>query len=152
MALTAKINLSIVAQEAEDGSISRAVRVTPAFFSSSLTDGTAANQAQVAWSNRRTMAAASEALALSALSDTRGGSPATVTMTAVKGWLVKNTGTASLSFAGGPFPAGGLSVAAGAAASQCDPSAAGMAASGVTVTGSVGAAYDIVLVGEGTVT
>jgi hypothetical protein len=42
-------------------------------------------------------------------------------------------------------------VAPGAAAAQCDPSSAGMTAAGVTVAGSSGAAYDIVLVGEGTV-
>ena len=151
MALTAQITLSLVAHETNDADISRSIRVTPAAYSVTLTDGTAANQAQVAWSGRRTLAGTSETLALSSLADSRGGSPATVTLTAVKGWFVRNTGTATLSFAGGPFPAGGVSVAAGAAAAQCDPSAAGMAASGVTVTGSSGGAYDIVIVGEGTV-
>jgi hypothetical protein len=34
---------------------------------------------------------------------------------------------------------------------QCDPSAGGMAASGVTVTGTVGGSYEIVLLGEGSV-
>lgn len=151
MALSAQINLSIVAHETADADISRSIRVTPATYSVTLSDGTAANQAQVAWSGRRTLSGASETLLLSALADSRGGSPATVTMTAVKGWFVRNSGTATLSFAGGPFPAGGAAVAPGAAAAQCDPSAAGMAAAGVTVTGSAGAVYDIVLVGEGTV-
>jgi len=43
-------------------------------------------------------------------------------------------------------------IAAGAAAMHCDPSASGIAVGGVTVTGTIGGAYDIVLIGEGTVT
>jgi hypothetical protein len=151
MALTAQIALSILAHETSSGDLSRTLRATPANYALTLTDGTAANQAQVVWSGTRTLAGASETLNLTALSDTRDGSPATVSMTAVKALYVRNSGTASLSFAGAPFPASGQTVAAGAVAVQCDPSAGGMAASGVTVTGSAGAAYDIVLIGEGSV-
>jgi hypothetical protein len=146
MAFNAQISLSLVAHESSAGDLSRTLRVTPANYAASMTEGTAANQAQVAWSDARTIAGASETLNLSALPDTRDGAAATVSLTAVKAWFVRNSGTATLTLSGGPF--GGQSVAAGAAAAQCDPSAAGMAATGVTVTGS---AYEIVLIGEGSV-
>jgi hypothetical protein len=152
MPLNAQIALSIVAHETTAGDLSKTMRVTPANYAVAVADGTAANQAQVAWSDSKTLAAASESFSLSSLSDTRDGSPATVSMTAVKAAYVRNKGASSLAFAGSPFPASGITVAAGAVAFQCDPSAAGMAASGVTVTGTIGGEYEIMLIGEGTVT
>jgi hypothetical protein len=152
MALTAQVSLSILAHEASLEGLSQTLRATPAAYSLLFSDGTAANQAQVAWSGARTLSGSSEVLNLSALPDERGGSPATVNLTAVKGLYVKNTGTAPLSLAGAPFPAGGVTVAPGGGLVQIDPTAAGMSASGVTVTGSSGGTYDIVLIGEGTVT
>lgn len=151
MALNSQINISLVAHETSAGDLSQTIRVTPASYAAALTTGTGANQAQVVWSASRTLSGASQTLNLAALPDVRDGVTATVTMTAVKALLVKNTGTATLSFAGAPFPSTGQTLAAGAVAMQCDPSAAGMAASGVTVTGSAGCAYDIVLLGEGSV-
>lgn len=151
MAFSAQITLSLLAHESEAGDISTALRVTPASYAVAMTDGSAANQAQVAWSDNRTLSSSSETLALSALPDVRSGATVTVTITAVKAYYVRNRGASSLAFAGAPFPAAGLTVAAGAVAMQSDQSAAGMAASGVTVTGTSGGSYDIVLFGEGSV-
>jgi len=151
MAFSAQITLSLLAHESEVGDISTALRVTPASYAVAMTDGSAANQAQVAWSDNRTLSSSSQTLALSALPDVRSGATVTVTITAVKAYYVRNRGASSLAFAGAPFPAAGLTVAAGAVAMQSDQSAAGMAASGVTVTGTSGGSYDIVLFGEGSV-
>lgn len=151
MAFSAQITLSLLAHESEVGDISTALRVTPASYAVAMTDGTAANQAQVAWSDNRTLSSSSETLALSALPDVRSGATVTVTITAVKAYYVRNRGASSLAFAGAPFPAAGLTVAAGAVAMQSDQTTAGMSASGVTVTGTSGGSYDIVLFGEGSV-
>lgn len=151
MALNAQVNLSLLAHETSGGDLSSTIRVTPASYAAAIGDGAGANQAQVVWSGSRTLSGASETLNLAALPSVRDGVTATVTITAVKALYVRNTGTASLSFAGAPFPASGQTVAAGAVAVQCDPSAAGMAASGVTVTGSAAGAYQMVLIGEGSI-
>lgn len=151
MALNAQVNLSLLAHETSSGDLSSTIRVTPASYAAAIGDGTGANQAQVVWSGSRTLSGASQTLNLAALPSVRDGVTATVTITAVKALYVKNTGTATLSFAGAPFPAGGQTVSAGAVAVQCDPSAAGMAASGVTVTGSAGCAYDLMFIGEGSI-
>ena len=148
MPLNAQLTLSILAHETSSGDLSRTLRATPVSYAASLGDGTGANQAQVAWSATRTLAGSSETLNLAALGDTRDGSPATVTITAVKVAYVRNKGASAITVAGLPI----TSVAAGAAAMHCDTSAAGIAAGGVTVTGTVGGEYDIVLIGEGTVT
>jgi hypothetical protein len=152
MALNAQIVLSILAHETSSGDLSRTLRATPVNYALALGDGTAANQAQVAWSDSRTLAGASETLNLASLADTRDGAAAVVSVTAVKALYVRNSGTATLTFAGAPFPAAGQAIAPGGALVQCDPTAAGITASGVTVTGSAGCAYDIVLIGEGSVT
>lgn len=152
MALNAQILVSILAHETSNDGLGQTVRATPASYSRSLTDGTGESQAQVVWSAARTLAGSSETLDSAALPDNRAGVPATVTMTAVKLAYARNSGTVALSFAGAPFPATGITVAPGGCVSQIDSSAAGMNASGITVTGSAGATYDILLIGEGTVT
>ena len=152
MPLAAQVALSILAHETSSGDLSRTLRATPANYALTLTDGTGANQAQVVWSDSRTLAGASETLNLTSLADTRDGAAVTVTMSAVKSLYARNSGTVTLTFAGSPFPAGGQAVAPGGAVVQCDPTAAGMAASGLTVTGSPGGSYDLVLIGEGTFT
>ncbi|NBW16401.1 MAG: hypothetical protein EBR82_51315 [Caulobacteraceae bacterium] len=126
MALNAQIMLSILVHETSAGDLSRTLRATPASYSAVLSDGTAAYQAQVVWSDSRTLAGLSETLNLASLADTRDGATVSVAI--------------------------GLTVAAGGAYTQIDPTAAGMAAGTITVTGSAGAAYDIVLIGEGAVT
>jgi hypothetical protein len=153
MALNAQIMLSILAHETSSGDLSRTLRATPASYSAVLSDGTAAYQAQVVWSDSRTLAGSSETLNLATLADTRDGAAVSVAITAVKTVYIKNShASASLTFAGSPLPAGGLVVAAGGGYAQIDPTATGMTAGTITVTGSAGATYDIVLIGEGTVT
>lgn len=144
MALNAQIAMSLVAHESSAGDLSKTLRVTPASFAQSLSEG-------VAWSASRTLAGASETLNLTSLADTREGSPATVTLTSVKAVFVKNAGTANLTFAGGPFSAGGEVLRPQAARLTCDATASTLVSSGVTVTGSVGCTYDIVFVGNGSV-
>jgi hypothetical protein len=149
MAFSAQVSLSILAHESATSDLSTTLRVTPASYAVSVTNGTSANQAQIAWSDNRTLSGTSESLSPSALPDVRDGVAVTVTMTAVKLWYLRNRGASSIAVAGAPFPAGGITVAAGAVAMQSDQSAAGMPVSGVTVTGSVGGNYDILLFGEG---
>lgn len=151
MAFSAQVSLSVLAHETSSSDLSQTLRVTPASYAVSVTDGTSANQAQVAWSDNRTLAGASESLSMSALPDVRDGATVTVTLTAVKLWYVRNRGASAIALAGAPFPAAGLTVAAGAVAMQSDQSAAGMSASGVTVTGTTGGNYDILLFGEGSI-
>lgn len=144
MALNAQIAMSLVAHESSSGDLSKTLRVTPASFSQALAEG-------VAWSASRTLSGASETLNLASLADTRDGSPATVTLTSVKAAFVRNAGTANLTFAGGPFAAGGEVLRPSAVALRCDASASTLASSGITVTGSAGCTYDLVLVGNGSV-
>jgi hypothetical protein len=151
MALNAQISLSLLAHESSSGDLAKTVRVTPASYAALVADGSAAGQAQVTWSDSRTLSGASETLNLASLADTRDGSPATVTLTSVSAYYVKNSGASTLAFAGAPFPAGGQTVKAGGVAVQCDLSAAGMSTATVTVTGTAGGAYDIVLIGRGSV-
>lgn len=151
MSLEAQVTLSVVSQESGSAGLAQSMRVAQAAYSQSFVAGTGAGQAQVSWTDARTLAGASETLNLSALAEVRSGSVATVNMTAVKALYVRNTGTAALSVAGAPFPSGGVTIAPGGCVAQVDPTAGGMAASGVTVTGSAGGTYDIVLLGEGAV-
>lgn len=151
MALNSQIAISLVAHESSVEDLSSTLRTTPVSYAAVLTDGTGENQAQVAWSDARTMSGSTESVNPSSLSDLRSGVTATVSMTAIKALYVKNTGSGSLSFAGGPFPAGGQTVSAGAVATQIDPSAGGMSASGITVAGAAGRSYEILLIGEGSV-
>lgn len=150
MALNAQITLSLVAQESSSGDLSSTLRVTPAAYAKTLTDGSGTDKAQVAWGDARTLAGASETLSPASLTDMRAGATATVTMTAIKAVYVRNTGTGSLSFAGGPFAAAGQTVSAGAVTVAVEPSS-GMAATGITVTGAIGRSYEILLIGEGSV-
>lgn len=152
MPLNAQISLSIVAHETSAGDLSRQMRVTPAAYATILTDGTAANQAQVVWSDARTLAGSSETLTLSSLADTRDGASVTVALTAVKAAYLRNShASISIVASGGPFGSG-VTVAPGGCVAIVDPTAAGLPATAVTATASAGATYDIVLVGEGTVT
>ena len=72
-----------------------------------------------------------------------------MTLTAVKAMYFSNTSTAALTAAafGGTYPVQPSGVAVALA-----PESAGMTASGLTVTGSAGQTYDVILIGEGSVT
>lgn len=152
MPLNAQLAVSIVAHETAAGDLSRQMRVTPATYAMLFTDGTGANQAQVVWSDSRTLSGSSETLTLSSLSDTRDGAAVTVGLTAVKAAYARNThASIPLTLSGGPFGSG-VTAAPGGCVAIVDPTAAGSSASAVTVAGSAGGTYDIVLIGEGTVT
>ena len=177
MALTAQIALSILAHETSSGDISRTLRATPVSYAASLSDGTGANQAQVVWSASRTATSAGETLDLRSLADTREDSAAVVSFTAIKTLFIRNTGVAPLRIGGlsainspwaGLPNAGTLScstpyqLAPGACLCLCDPSDSGLGGgvqpiAGVSYfarfsTSSSSTTYDIVLIGEGTIT
>lgn len=161
MALNAQILLSILAHESSSGDISQTLRATPATYSLALTDGTGANQAQVVWSDSRTATTSTSTIDLGSLQDDRG----TVAMSAIKALYVRNTGAASMNWNGGSWATGPLSapgdcavsVPAGGAMLFVAPTAAGYPVTGSpntidvdTFSGST--TYDIILIGEGTVT
>lgn len=153
MPLNAQVALSIVAHETSYGDLSRQMRVTPASHSVVLSDGTAANQAQVVWSDSRTLAGGSDTLALSSLADSRDGASVSVNITSVKVIYIKNThASSSLTFSGGPLTASGVSIAAGGACVITDSTAGGMSSGSISVSGAAGGTYEIVLIGEGSVT
>jgi hypothetical protein len=150
MALDAQILLSILAHETSSGDISQTLRATPATYSLSLTNGTGANQAQVVWSDTRTLSGSSETLNASSLTDDRGS----VALAALKAVYVKNSSTATLTFTPASAAAfgGTQHVRAGGAALAVAADATGMAAGNLVVAGSAGQTYEIILIGEGTVT
>lgn len=149
MALDAQILLSILAHETESADISRTLRATPATYSLTLSDGTAANQAQVVWSDSRTLSGATDVLDAAALTDDRG----TVNIAALKAVYIRNTGTATLTATPSSAAAfgGTYHIRAGGAAAAFASDATGMAVGTLTVAGGSGQTYDIVLIGEGTV-
>lgn len=170
MALDAQILLSILSHESSAGDISRTLRVTPASYSLVLSDGEGANQAQVTWSDVRTFPQGGEdSIPIRNLVDDRG----TITMTSVKVLYIRNLsdtysfilragaalqeswdGIAYSSDTGEPgeitFKPNGVIVFA-------DPTAAGSPANASTDTiyfssGQEGQSYEILLIGEGTIT
>ena len=165
MALNAQIMLSILAHETSAGDLSRTLRATPASYALSLTDGTGANQAQIVWSDSRTVVSPQETLDLRSLTDTGDGASVTVAFSAVKVLYVRNKATAadnivtlsSVFIAYQGLDAGTHIVRSGGlflcAAPGDDGSTAIIATNNtITISGAVGAQYDIVIVGEGTVT
>lgn len=151
MSLSAEVLFSIVAVETDTADIARNTRVTKADYFQALTEGTAANQAQIVWSDSR-VSGGTDTLQLSNLSDTRDGAGVSVVFSAVKAIYVRNTGANALALS---FPIGALNqlcnVNAGGAFVLVDPTASGTLVSTLFVTGAVGATYDIVVVGEGTI-
>lgn len=153
MPLNAQVAISIVAHESSSGDMSRTLRVTPASYAAAISDGTGANQAQVAWSDSRTLAGSSETINLSSVSEVRDGATATISFTAVKALYVNNKSTATLTLTGAAAGASsGRSVEAGAVVVDVIPSAAGRSVSSIVVSGSAGSSYDIMVLGEGSVT
>lgn len=161
MPLNAQILLSILAHESTSGDISQTLRVTPATYALSLGDGTGANQAQVAWSDARTIAAAgSSTIDLAAAADDRG----VVVFSAIKLIYVRNTGANEIALSdgtwgGSPFDdisASPFTIQPDAAFLLASPTAAGYAVGGgdqtIVFSSTLGGTYDIVLIGEGTIT
>ena len=168
MALDAQILLSILAHETSSGDISQTLRVTPATYSLAISDGTGANQAQVVWSESGTIPTGSSGeIDLTALADDRG----TVAMTSLKAIAFKNVSAQapiSLSqpqngaWEAGPYGTGEVGIPPGGMALFVSPTAGGWpVAAGPQIIDIANAAafgsglvatYDIVLIGEGTVT
>lgn len=165
MDISAQIVVQLSASETESGSISNLSKSTSVRDAITLTTGTGANQAQVAFSAAKTITAnSSQVLDLADLDDSRGA----LAFTAIKILYIKNTGTVPIKWIGygdwntGPqklpddseleIPAGGLYLAT-------NPSAAGwsVGASAEYLTlenqhASTPATYDVVMIGEGSIT
>lgn len=167
MSLNAQIAISLVAHETDAGDLSRQMRVTPASYALMLTDGTGAGQAQVVWSDSRTVGTTAENLDLRALPDTRDGASVTVSFTAVKAIYVRNTHATNSLLIGGVAGVGAfaglpvgvaMTIVPGGAYCVVSPSAdlypvSPSIATNARFAGSGGSCtYDIVLIGEGTVT
>lgn len=164
MPLNAQLTLSILAHETSSGDLSRTLRATPASYALSLADGTGVNQSQVVWSASRTATTANDDLAVTALPDTRDGAAVTVAFSAVKAVYVRNKSASQGLIIGllgitnfGGFPATpSYMIRAGGCYVFTAPTADGIP----VLAGHVArlrsdantADYDIVLIGEGTVT
>ena len=147
MSLSAEVFFSIVAVETDTADIARNSRVTRADYFQALTEGTAANQAQIVWSDSR-VSGGTDTIQLDSLSDTRDGASVSVVFSAVKTIYVRNTGSTHTLTLTGSFSG---SVAPGGIFAIVNPSAAGASASSLVVTSTAGATYDIVVIGEGTI-
>lgn len=167
MDLTAQILLQIAAVETTTADLSSTVTTTNINQSLSLATGTGANQAQIVWSDSRTIdIAADDILDMSSLADARG----TVVFSAVKLIYIRNTGAAPINWIGnmdwdtGPqklpdassyeIPPGGVYLATNPSASGW---AVGASAEYLTLqntepTETLSATYDILLIGEGSIT
>lgn len=154
MALSAQIALSVVAHETDTADLARTLRVTSGSYAVGMTDGAGASQAQVAWSDSRTLGGSADTLNPAALADTRDGASVTVALTAIKVVYVKNSHASnSITVASTTLSSSGtVTLEAGACLFVCVPTAAGKTPATFTVSGSSGTTYDMILVGEGTVT
>ncbi len=167
MTLTAKILLQILATESSSSDLSSTTRVTNVSRTVNFANGTGANQAEIVWSDSRTIAANGEdILDLTALADDRGS----VDLTAVKAIYVRNTGTVGIywqalappdHWGSGPLQAEeefGIKVPPGGVMLITNPSALGwMVESGDEQilfgndSSTTAATYDIILIGEGAI-
>jgi len=166
MPLNAQILLSVLAHETASGDISRTLRATPATYALALTDGTGENQAQVVWSDSRTIPTQNtDQIDLTALPDDRGS----VSFSSIKVAYIRNSGTAQLAVVAGALVPNSwagfgyadesvseFTIMAGGAAMVSAPTATGLVVASsqriLRVDGSAGETYDIVLIGEGTIT
>jgi hypothetical protein len=147
MSLSAEILCRIVGIETDTADIAVNTRVTKAEHFLALSDGTAANQAQVIYSDSRT-SGGTDTLQLSSLSDTRDGASVTIAFTAIKALYVENThGTNTIALTGaytGSVPPGGVYL-------STNPTAAGTTANSLFLTSTAGTTYKVVIVGEGSI-
>ncbi len=169
MTLTAKILLQILATESSSSDLSSTTRVTNVSRTINFANGTGENQAEIVWSDSRTIAADDgDILDFGAgLADDRGS----VEFTAIKAIYIRNTGTVPLSWlsladpedwGSGPLQASeseGLQIAAGGVMLLTNPSAVGWIVDNgdeqlqfINHSETTAAAYDIILIGEGTIT
>jgi len=159
--LEADILFSIVANETDAGDYAKDVRTTKVDYFKELSDGTGANQAQIVWSDSRIAPANDEdSINLLAATDDRG----TCSFTSVKAIYVKNTGASEILWTGGewqsgPLPQNGasLKIRPGGAMFLAAPDAQGWLTPGgssfrIDNETATNGSYDIVLIGEGTIT
>lgn len=158
MALNAQISVSVMVHESSGDSLSSSLRVTPATYAATLANGTGAGQAQVAYSETGTIPSGDDVSFLfGALSDDRGS----VVLTAIKTIYVKNTGAVGLIVCGNlawsTAPLGQTFVAPGGVLAMANTSAAGWASSQASAAIVIAngeqaeSSYELVLIGEGTV-
>jgi len=180
MALNAQILLSILAHESDNGDISQTLRATPATYALALTDGTGANQAQVVWSDAITQASQNNDIDLQSLSDDRGtvaftaikavyiaNTSESANVEVQRYSETDGTPAFSNAWLSGPFQAQNIVSAgdvdvvfsyinAGGAVAAFSPTAAGYLVSAsskiLRVTAAPGATYEVILIGEGTIT
>jgi hypothetical protein len=165
--LNAQILLQLLATENSSSDLSTTVRRTNVSESLTFTNGTGANQAQIVWSDSRTIAAGSnESIDLLSLDDDRG----TLVFSAIKAIYVRATGASSVFWTGfgvgddwdtGPLQApaaSGLFIPPGGLLLVTNPSAAGWAVAApsneIAIQNSsetAAATYDIILIGEGAI-
>jgi hypothetical protein len=151
VSLSAEVFFSIVAVETDTADIARNSRVTRADYFQALTEGTAANQAQIVWSDSR-VSGGTDTLQLNNLSDTRDGASVSVVFSAVKAIYVRNTSASTLALSFSIVGVGqACNVSAGGVFCLVDPTSIGSLISTLVVASAVGATYDIVLIGEGTI-
>lgn len=164
MTLNAQILLQLLATESSSSDLSTTVRTTNVQRSLTFTNGTGANQAQIVWSDSRTIASlADDQLFLESLEDARG----TVSFSAVKAVYIRNTGTATVAISGnatepwgsGPFDLpeeARIFVAPGGILLLTNASAEGWLVNDefdqLTLTSELNATYDIIMIGEGSIT
>lgn len=162
MTLSANILFSLVANETDAVDFAKDVRTTKVEYFKELTDGTGANQAQIVWSQAAAFDNDYFPLGTGfSFTDDRGSG----SFSAIKFFYVKNTGSQDFSILGPPdwatgplFAPGspaGLYIKPGGAVAYFAPDAAGWPTAGSTFafsTGEATAAYEIVLIGEGTIT
>ena len=154
MALNAQITLSVVAHESSAADMARAMRVTSASYAAAIADGTGAWQAQVAWSDSRTLGGSHDSRNPSSLADTRDGAAVTVAFTAIKAIYIRNSHESnSLTVASTTLSSSGsVTLEPGACFAVSAPTATGKTPATFTVSGSSGTTYDIAFLGNGTVT
>jgi hypothetical protein len=165
--LTAKILLQILATESSSSDLSSTTRVTNVSRTINFANGVGANQAEIVWSDSRTIATNGEdILDLTALADDRGS----VDLTAVKAIYVRNTGTVAIPWlalgladhwATGPLyveegfgviiPPGGVMLITSPSATGWAVASGGEQISFANDSSTTAATYDIILIGEGAI-
>lgn len=167
MTLSANILFSLVANETDAVDYAKDVRTTKVEYFKELADGTGADQSQIAWSHSGTIDNEYDFLDLRSLADERG----TVVFTAIKAFYIKNTSGSPFSVTGqfvanpwsGPVATldgapGSVVIVPGAVAFFIDASAAGWTVDNNNIRNlgfwraGASATYDIVLIGDGTIT
>lgn len=145
MSLNSQILLSLLTHEASAGDLSQTIRVTPVSYSATLAE----TSGMVAWSDSRTLAGSNSVINTASLIDERG----TVTLTSIRAVYLKNTSAAVLTAtpaAAGAF-GGTYTIRPGGVAVAVSEGSPGMAGGTLTVAGSSGQTYDVLLIGEGSV-